>query len=592
MKKKNILIFSIVLLLAISFWMGWEIYSRSTQQLLWGYRPLVLFLSSSVVLMIWRWRKVLSHLNWDHPLCWATISGVLLGIGFPGDIGFSPFLLVAFIPLFRMEQLIRQSADKPQRSKVFNYSFQAFIIWNILSTYWLANASLAAGIFTILANSALMSLTMVLWHQARISMPKFSIFPFIVFWLFFEYFHFRWDLAWPWLTLGNGLAEWPSIIQWYDHTGVLGGSLWILLINWYLFKGISNFSRKENWKTDLIYFALILFVPIIVSIIQFNRSFDSSKSIEVLAVQPNYEPHYQKRQVSTVIQMSHIIELVASKITEKTEFIVLPEASLGYFELGGLENYPQIRRFRDLQEQFPNLKVIGGFSIFKDLGSQKIEGPFIRERESDGQKIYYEVYNAALQISPGTLETPLYKKSKLVPGPEFFPFSRFLGFLKPLVQKLGGTTASFGTQKDRAVFENNSARIAPVICYESVFGEYLTRYTKKGAQAIFIMTNDGWWDNTAGYKQHAAFANIRAIENRRPVIRAASTGISCFIDVKGKSYNRTSYNKPAAIISKVYLNDSITFYLKWGDMLGRLAMFISVLFLLNLFVKGALPEKQ
>jgi apolipoprotein N-acyltransferase len=106
------------------------------------------------------------------------------------------------------------------------------------------------------------------------------------------------------------------------------------------------------------------------------------------------------------------------------------------------------------------------------------------------------------------------------------------------------------------------------------------------------MTNDGWWDNTAGHRQHAATANIRAIENRRPVIRAASTGISCFIDSKGQARQRTGYDEAAAIQSEVYLSDEFSFYLKWGDMIGRLAMFISALFLLNTLVKSYLPGSE
>ena len=131
-----------------------------------------------------------------------------------------------------------------------------------------------------------------------------------------------------------------------------------------------------------------------------------------------------------------------------------------------------------------------------------------------------------------------------------------------------------------------------MICYESVFGEYLSAFTKRGAEAIAIMTNDGWWDNTAGHRQHAAIANIRAIENRRPVIRAASTGISCLIDSKGNSSQRTQYDEATAIKGQVNFSNKVTFYLKWGDMIGRLAMFTSILFLLNTLVKGLLPSEE
>ncbi len=593
MKKKSTLLLTVILpLLLIAVWMGVEIYSRASKELLWGHRPLFLFLSLWVAWVAWRRRKEVPDLKWDHPLSWSTLSGLVLGLGFPGDLGFTFLMFVGFVPLFRMEQLIAQGSERPQRSRVFNYSFHAFVLWNILSTYWLSNASLSAGIFTILANSALMALTVVLLHQSRKIIPRFNFLPFVAYWLLFEYLHYRWELSWPWLTLGNSLAEWPSLIQWYDHTGVLGGSLWILFINLMVFNGLTNYWKKESWRSEAIIFLLVLLVPGLISIYQWNIERPASGSAEVVVVQPNFEPHYVKPQISSMNQMTRIMELTTPKLSQQTEYLVFPEATFGYFELGRFEDYPQVRRLRDLLYQYPNLKIVGGFNLYKDLGTEPVDGPFVRVREENGQSVYYEVYNAAVQMTAETNEISIYKKSKLVPGPEFFPYSRFLSFLKPLVNQLGGTTASFGTQEKRLNFESSSTSIAPVICYESVFGEYLSEFTKRGAQAIAVMTNDGWWDKTAGHRQHAAIANIRAIENRRPIIRAASTGISCFIDNKGKARQSTSYDEGVAIKSDVSFSNELTFYLKWGDMIGRLAMFISALFLINTLVKSLLPKSE
>jgi apolipoprotein N-acyltransferase len=591
-KKSPLLLVIIIPLLHVACWMGVSIYIRASKELLWGYRPLFLYLSLWLTWMVWRQRKELADLKWDHPLTWSTLSGLLLGLGFPGDVGLTFLMFVGFVPLFRMEQLVYQSSEAPQRTKVFRYSFHAFVLWNILSTYWLSNASIPAGIFAILANSALMALTVVLLHQSRKIIPRFNFLPFVTYWLLFEYFHYRWELSWPWLTLGNSLAEWPSLIQWYDHTGVLGGSLWILLINLMVFNGLTNYWKKENWRTEALQLLLLLLVPCLVSVYQFNSERPSSSSAEVVIVQPNFEPHYERSQTPPAVQMTQMMGLATPQLSQETDYLVFPEGTFGYFELGRFDNYPQIQQLRDLLLEYPNLKIIGGFSLFKDLGTKAIEGPFVREREENGQAVYYEVYNAAVQMTADTKGISIYKKSKLVPGPEFFPYSRLLGFLKPVVDQLGGSTASFGTQEKRLNFESPTASIAPVICYESVFGEYLSEYTKRGAQAIAVMTNDGWWDNTAGHRQHAATANIRAIENRRPVIRAASTGISCFIDSKGQARQRTGYDEAAAIQSEVYLSDEFSFYLKWGDMIGRLAMFISALFLLNTLVKSYLPGSE
>ena len=104
------------------------------------------------------------------------------------------------------------------------------------------------------------------------------------------------------------------------------------------------------------------------------------------------------------------------------------------------------------------------------------------------------------------------------------------------------------------------------------------------------MTNDGWWDKTAGHKQHLHFARLRAVETRRDVARSANTGISAFIDQKGKILRRSMYGEEASLKQSIRLNSEITFYSKWGDMIARISIFLSILFLLNSLVKGLMKN--
>ena len=159
-----------------------------------------------------------------------------------------------------------------------------------------------------------------------------------------------------------------------------------------------------------------------------------------------------------------------------------------------------------------------------------------------------------------------------------------------MADKLGGSLAGHGKQAIRAAFTSQAGGVAPVICYESVYGEYTTGYVRHGANALFIITNDGWWDNTAGHIQHMKFASLRAIETRRDIARSANTGISCFINQRGDIRNKTSYDEPIAIKNSILMNDTITFYVRWGDIIGRIGVFVTLLLLLNTFVKSFLPR--
>jgi apolipoprotein N-acyltransferase len=106
----------------------------------------------------------------------------------------------------------------------------------------------------------------------------------------------------------------------------------------------------------------------------------------------------------------------------------------------------------------------------------------------------------------------------------------------------GGTSGTLGRDKERLAIpdEQHYYVAAPVICYESIYSDYITDYIRKGANLLTIMTNDGWWDNTPGYRQHMNYARLRAIETRRWIARSANTGISCFIDPAGNVYPTTT----------------------------------------------------
>jgi apolipoprotein N-acyltransferase len=169
-----------------------------------------------------------------------------------------------------------------------------------------------------------------------------------------------------------------------------------------------------------------------------------------------------------------------------------------------------------------------------------------------------------------------------VPGVEIMPYHTVFGFLEKFSIDLGGTSGSLGTQPDRSVFTSGQTKIAPSICYESIYGDFMSGYIRNGAQLIFVITNDGWWGNTPGYRQHKNYGRLLAIEFRKSVARSANTGISCFINQRGDIIRETGWWEKDAIKQTVYKNDIRTFYANHGDYLGVIASCFSMLFVLAL----------
>jgi len=165
--------------------------------------------------------------------------------------------------------------------------------------------------------------------------------------------------------------------------------------------------------------------------------------------------------------------------------------------------------------------VIGGTTYKLVKKDEKMTNAARKFKKSTG---YYYAFNTAILIEDDQ-DFQLHHKSKLTPGVEIMPSWWFLKPIEKLAIDLGGTTGTLGREDHPVIMSNSdSISISPIICYESVYGEFVANSINLGAGLIFVITNDGWWGNTPGYKQHFLFSVLRAIETRRSVARSANTG--------------------------------------------------------------------
>jgi len=514
--------------------------------------------------------------NSMNKLLLALLSGFLLVFSWP-PIGFFPLIFVALVPLLYIEKESRNSGQ------VFAYSFLAFFIFNGFTTYWIYHATIFGAIAAFLINTTLMALIFLLFHKIKeVNSDKLGYFSLIVFWISMEYLHLNWDLSWPWLTLGNAFASSPLVIQWYEFTGFLGGSLWVLLVNIVL----SIIVLKIYDRNHLIFLLLIvLLVPIIISSYIFiNFEEDNTGNIDVMIIQPNVDPYVDKFSIGYQQQLIDLISLAETALTKETQLLVAPETALleGIWE-NNIYNTYSIKAFRSLQEKFPNLNILAGantYKIFRD-GEQKTN----TARQIRDENIFYDVYNSAVFI-PNNGNIQFYHKTKLVPGVEKMPFPYILDPLARMAVELGGTSGSLGSLNYLNSFLVHEAIVSPLICYESVYGEMRLGQTN----LLAIITNDGWWKNTAGYKQHFQYARLRAIEQRKSIVRSANTGISGVINAKGNVLQQSSWNEAVCLTANVPINNIKTFYNKHGDFIGRICVFMAILLIIISFVKARLMK--
>lgn len=511
----------------------------------------------------------------------SLLSGLLMVVAFPYTGSLTPLIFVAWIPLLLVDGVILEQKHHP--SNVYIHALITFLIFNVGTSWWIWNASAEGAVLAILVNTILMSLLFLLFHLTRKFVgSKQGYIGLLFYWMAFEHMHFHWDIAWPWLTLGNYFSIFPSWVQWYSYTGAQGGTLWILIINLLLFRALFNILvRKETRivQTPLFWLAGIgIAIPMLISLITYFSYEEKGKPIDVLVIQNNVDP-YSKFSLDPYSQVDVMMNMISKKIDDKTDLVLLPETCLADKTLR--EN--NIERDRMYNYIVNKLNQVGVDKIHLGSFTLRMFDTIHSDATRHENGVYYEIYNSSLFMQRDK-PVQLAHKSKLVPGIELIPFSELFPFLAELAKELDGPQGSLGVDEIPVVFKSKEFNFAPVVCYESAFGDHVATQCRLGAQFISIITNDGWWGDTPGYKQHQSFASLRAIENRRSVARSANTGSSCFVNQRGDILQATAWWEPAIIKGQIHCNTEVTFYTKYGDVMGRVSKFVFLLLLLYTFV--------
>ena len=485
------------------------------------------------------------------------------------------------MPLLLLESRIAQG----EKGKLFWLSFLAFLVWNVATTWWVWNATPAATLAWVL-NALFMAIVFQVFHltKKKVLNKPWGNFFLIPYWMAFELLTYHWAIKWPWLNLGNVFSSCHEWIQWYEYTGVAGGTLWILIVNILITNTIQFFTSKET-KPLLICIGAelaILVLPILISKSVYKHYEDQGEDTEIIVVQQNCDPwneQFDSQFFDQVIQNN--INLSLPLVTPKTRFVVSSESAIqeGIW-LDNIKDVHALRTLHDYINRFPQMAFVIGGTTYEWV-PKGMEDDF-PARQVENSNRYYYCHNSALLIDTVTMQ--LRNKSQLTPGVEAIP--EWMGFLKNFSITMGIARGTLKTDPEAKVMTFGSHKIGAAICYESAFGEYVSSFCKKGADLLFVITNDGWWGHTPGYRQHFEFSKLRAIECRRCIARSANTGRSGFINQRGDVLKQTHYWVPDAIRETLKANTKVTFYAKHGDYLSRIALYLTFVSLITLIAKA------
>ncbi len=508
--------------------------------------------------------------------------------------------LFGLVPLLCMDRMATLSGTR----NVWIYHYSAFVLWNTITAFWVCNATIGGGLFAILVNSLQMSVVFALF---RLSKRRFNgVLPYlflVVAWIAWERAYFDTQISWPWLLLGNSFARSVESVQWYEYTGCLGGSLWVWLTNLTIFGFMVMLSdgswSVRNWKAKtamVLWTVLIIFCPFAISKSMFNHYQEEENPLDVVIFQPNIDPYSKFFAMTQQQQNDVLIEQVSRKVDDDAArplLLIAPETFTNDVRINitadGQEIVsPTLDSLVSFLETRPGVNILFGASSFSFFTAPK-RPSYTARQLYDGR--WMESHNSAL-IADGSGRVEIFHKSKLVVGVEKTPWPAI--FCK-VDDWLGGVMGRCVGQDSISLLHCvSSDAVIPLgtaVCYESVYGEYYTGYIREGAEVMTIITNDAWWGNTPGYRQHLSFASLRAIETRRSIARCANTGISCFIDQRGVIHDPSPWWEQTVLEGQINRNNALTFFVLHGDITGRVCTFLFLLLLLALVVNMLIPSR-
>ncbi len=498
----------------------------------------------------------------------TLLSILLLSLGWLGGTGLT--LLVALTPLLWISS---EAEDSPRGWwSTFGWALFTFVGWNLSTIWWIGYSTPVGPVAATAASSLYSIVAFMIFHTISKRAPRVLAYTALVsVWIAFEYNYTVSEFSWPWLLLGNGFSNEIWAIQWYEYTGIFGGTLWVLLSNIWIFEAWRN-------RTSARVAVAVALLPLVVSTtiyLTYSES-DEAEQIEVAVIQPNVDC-YTKFAGSNKAQEELLLNMLR-EVPPTSDLILMPETAIPqYFPVEDASHTLFSIRLRDTMRKYsPDATLIAGA---KTITSYRAGEQTPTARVGRDKNWYFDNFNSAMMLNTAG-KSQVRHKTKLVIGVENTPtwiFDLFDFF----VIDLGGIVGQLGKGDPEAYsFKVGDTRVGGAICYEGLYGDFYGGFVRDGAEVMAIISNDGWWRDTPGHRHLYTLSAVRAVETRRSVARSANTGTSGFIDSRGVSLESLGWEERGVISHSLKLNKRMTIYSRYGDYIARVAVLVALLSLL------------
>ena len=470
-------------------------------------------------------------------------------------------LYTGFLAWFGIVPLLYVLLHQKTYKSIFKISFLWGLIYNFIVLFWIAmniGTNVWIAILTMFISVVIMSFNIVLicmiWFRISQSFPQFKLVIFPIIWAAIEFVRSYGILGFPWTSIANSQLDYLYLIQNSEITGIYGISFWLVMLNILVYQ---IFFENQNKKYMFFAFGIFIFPWIFGYYLYFKTDvIVNDSSLSVTLIQPNINLadkrnfNFKEDNLEKLINQSNVA------IKNGSQLIIWPESAVPFHRL-----------------QFASQRKRIIERLFKNNDASLLSGNIIKEIS--------DTYNSSILFDKHGIKGT-YHKRQPVPLAEHVPLSSIFSDLKML--NIGSSNFSKG--KEDVLFNINDISFTGMICFESTFPEINRRHVNKGADALVYLVNDGWYETEPEPTQHARQAVYRAIENRRPVIRCANTGISMIVNEKGEIVKKIPLNSSGSLSTKIAKNNYQTFYTRFGNVFALILLAISGIFLLMTFIKN------
>ena len=536
----------------------------------------------------------------------CLLSGLMLGFSFPPS-------QLGILACFGLVPLLIVLADIERMGTALRYTYVALFVFHLITLNWTGGYAhghdpymMIAGAITMIAHPLFYFIPVAVYmfvKRAHGDVSALVAFPFI--WVAYEYSHTLSEWSFPWLTLGNSQTYDLATLQVISSTGVLGLSFWILMINVLAFWLYSRVARSEERMPSvrnvilatcivLVYMAPKMYGALVLSksgSVAGDDFPEGAKTIRIGIIQSNIDPWEKWRYTgrdALDLYLSMTADLIARNANAKPDIVLWPETAVPYPILTAA-NRPLLHELHAKVDSL-GVSILTGLPQYVFYTDSTLAPPSAKRSQRTGER--YDAFNAAAFIQPHVQDVPWYGKMKMVPIAERVPYADAFYYLDFL--RWGVGIGGWQIGPDSVIFHDvkTNTRFNSLICYESVYPEFVASFVKKEAEFIALITIDSWWARMSGAFQHQQFAILRAVENRRWIARCAVGGFSCFIDPYGRVYDKTELFTRTTIVRTIGRSSELTFYTRHGEWVGGGCMLIAGFLLAASVGKRFLMKKQ